>query len=101
MKLPENPPGHVVTLINAIKPASLIAKNANLPQGKTLDLAIKQNVLEQVKLLRGLEPVLSRRFDSGDVVIVGAVYNLHTGQVDFIEETITSLPKFNGLTTQN
>jgi len=94
MKLPENPPGHVVTLINAIKPASLIAKSASLPEDETLDLAIRQNVIEQVELLRGLEPVLSRRSESGDVLIVGAVYNLHSGKVDFIEETITSLPKF-------
>ena len=97
MKLPENPPGHVVTLINAIKPASLVAKRADFPPNEKLDLAIRENVLEQVKLLRGLEPVLSRRFDSGDVLIVGAVYNLHTGKVEFIEETITSLPKFAGL----
>jgi len=94
MKLPENPPGHVVTLINAIKPASLVAKNANLDPDESLDLAIRQNVLEQVELLRGLEPVLSRRFENGDVLIVGAVYNLHTGEVEFIEETIKSLPRF-------
>ncbi len=95
MKLPENPPGHVVTLINAIKPASLYAKeNATTPD-HTLDLAIRKNVLEQVELLRGLEPVLSRRFESGDVLIVGAVYNLHTGGVEFLEETITSLPRFS------
>lgn len=94
MKLPENPPGHVVTLINAIKPASLVAKNAKLEPGETLDLAIRQNVIEQVELLRNLEPVLSRRFSNGNVLIVGAVYNLHTGKVDFIEETITSLPRF-------
>jgi carbonic anhydrase len=94
MKLPENPPGHVVTLINAIKPASLIAKRANLPPSETLDLAVRQNVIGQVQLLRNLEPVLSRRFASGDLLIVGAVYNLHTGEVEFIEETITSLPKF-------
>lgn len=94
MKLPENPPGHVVTLINAIKPASLVAKQAELSGDETLDVAIRENVLEQVKLLRGLEPVLSRRFDKGDVLIVGAVYNLHTGMVEFLEETITSLPKF-------
>jgi len=94
MKLPENPPGHVVTLINAIKPASLIAKNANLGEKETSDLAIRQNVLEQVKLLRGLEPVLSRRSDKGEVLIIGAVYNLHTGAVELLEETITSLPKY-------
>lgn len=94
MKLPENPPGHVVTLINAIKPASVIAKKANLGEKEELDLAIKTNVIEQVKLLRNLEPIMSRNFESGNIVIVGAVYNLHTGKTEFIEETITSLPKY-------
>ena len=95
MKLPENPPGHVVTLINAIKPASLVAKNAGLDDGETLDLAIRQNVIEQVDLLRGLEPVLSRRFDRGEILIVGAVYDISSGKVEFIEETISSLPRFS------
>ncbi|WP_083638995.1 carbonic anhydrase [Algoriphagus marinus] len=95
MKLPENPPGHVVTLINAIKPASLKAKAANLPAKEALDFAIRENVIEQVKELRSLEPVLSRKSDAGEVLIVGAVYDLNTGYVNFIEETITSLPKFS------
>lgn len=95
MKLPANPPGHVVTLINAIKPASLRAKAANLQPKEALDYAIYQNVIEQVNELRSLEPLLSRKFESGEVVIVGAVYNLKTGYVNFIEETITSLPKFS------
>ena len=98
MKLPENPPGHVVTLINAIKPASLKAKSSNLGETEKLNLAIRENVLEQVKLLRGLEPVLSRKFEKGETLIVGAVYNLHSGNVEFLEETITSLPKFKNMT---
>jgi carbonic anhydrase len=94
MQLPENPPGHVVTLINAIKPASLYAKDNATGEDDMLDTAVRKNVLEQVELLRGLEPVLSRKFASGEVLIVGAVYNLHSGQVEFLEETIKSLPKF-------
>ncbi|MGB3616573.1 MAG: carbonic anhydrase [Catalinimonas sp.] len=94
MKLPENPPGHVVTLINAIKPASLYAKKQKGSEAEVLDIAVRRNVVEQVELLRGLEPVLSRRFDKGEILIVGAVYNLHTGFVDFVDETVTSLPKF-------
>lgn len=94
MKLPSNPPGHVVTLINAIKPASLIAKSAAKNPDEALDIAVRQNVIEQVKLLRGLEPVLAKRSERGEVLIVGAVYNLHTGRVEFIEETVTSLPRF-------
>lgn len=94
MKLPANPPGHVVTLINAIKPASLYAKKTTGTDEEMLDTAVRRNVVEQVDLLRSLEPVLSRRSEKGEVLIVGAVYNLHTGSVDFLEETITSLPKF-------
>jgi len=94
MALPANPPGHIVTLINAIKPAALRAKAFGLPRKETLDIAIRENVLEQVNLLRNLEPVLSRRVESGEVIIVGAVYNLETGSVEFLEETITSLPRF-------
>lgn len=94
MKLPANPPGHVVTLINAIKPASLRAKQANLAAEEALNYAIRENVIEQVQLLRDLEPVLSRKVASGEVVIVGAVYDLQTGYVSFIEETIANLPKF-------
>ncbi|MEP0711756.1 carbonic anhydrase [Algoriphagus sp.] len=95
MKLPENPPGHVVTLINSIKPASLKAKAANLQPKEALDLAIRENVIKQVNELRSLEPVLSRKSDSGEILIVGAVYDLNTGYVNFIEETIVSLPKFS------
>ncbi|MBP2831929.1 carbonic anhydrase [Aquimarina sp. U1-2] len=94
MKLPENPPGHVVSLINAIKPSAIKAKEANLDDTQELDLAVRSNVVEQVNLLRNLEPILSRKFDKGEVLIVGAIYNLSSGKVEFIEETITSLPKF-------
>ena len=94
MKLPENPPGHVVTLINAIKPASLYAKANASGDTAQLELAVRRNVIEQVELLRGLEPVLARRFAGGQTLIVGAVYHLSTGEVEFIEETIASLPRF-------
>jgi carbonic anhydrase len=94
MKLPANPPGHVVTLINSIKPAAVAAKAAGLGEEETTDLAIKMNVLEQVRLLRDLEPVLSRRSAKGEILIIGAVYDISSGNVEFLEETITSLPRF-------
>jgi len=94
MKLPTNPPGHVVTLINAIKPASLRAKARNLEGNEALSFAVRENVIEQVNMLRNLEPVLSRKVESGELLIVGAVYDLESGYVKFIEETILSLPRF-------
>ncbi len=94
MKLPENPPGHVVTLINSIKPASVKAMKEGTTEKEQLDITVRANVIEQVNLLRNLEPVLSRKFEKGETLIIGAVYKLSTGQVEFIEETIFSLPKF-------
>lgn len=87
--LPENPPGHIITLINAIKPA--VIKCAN-KEGDKVNNAVRQNVIEQVNALRSLEPVLSRRYDKGELLIVGAVYNMETGKVEFLEETFKNIP---------
>jgi len=89
IKRPEDPPGHIVTLINAIKPAALEIQNM---KGDTLDNAVRQNVINQVNLLRGLESVLSRAYDNGNILIVGAVYNLSTGKMEVLKETLENLP---------
>ena len=95
IKRPEAPPGHIVTLINSIKPAAQRAeRQATSSEEEELDVAIRENVLEQVALLRNLEPVMSRSYEAGEILIVGAVYNIESGQVVFLEETITSLPRF-------
>lgn len=92
IKNPESPPGHIVTLINAIKPAALSVKNT---QGDKLNNAVKQNVINQVQELRLLESVLSRGYEKGELLIVGAVYSLDTGKVQFLEETMQDLPITN------
>jgi carbonic anhydrase len=76
-------PGHVVTLINAIKPAAQATKNL---QGNRIESAVKMNVAMQVNQLRQLEPVLSKSVASGQTKIVGAVYHLRTGKVEFLSE---------------
>lgn len=80
-KIPDVP-GHIVTLINAIKPAAEIAKT--LP-GDEVENAVKLNVAMQVEQLTKLEPVLAKAVKSGALKIVGAVYNLDTGVVEFLE----------------
>ncbi len=88
-KLPDVP-GHIVTLINAIKPAAEIAKQMH---GDTLENAVKVNVAMQVKQLLSLEPVLTKATKAGDLKIIGAVYNLSTGQVEFLPENYLELLK--------
>ena len=82
-------PGHIVTLVNAIKPA---ADRARQMPGNLLDNAIRQNVINQVNELRDLEPLLSKAYASGKTLIVGAVYDLKNGQVEFLPETLQNLP---------
>ena len=89
IKRPDNPPGHIVTLINAIKPAAIEAKKMG---GNVLDNAVRINVINQVNELRHLEPVLSRNYEAGKLLIVGAVYDLATGEVTFLKETLQELP---------
>jgi carbonic anhydrase len=93
VKRPENPPGHIVTLINAIKPAA--EKSKNMP-GDRLENAIRQNVIEQVKELRDLEPVLAKKYQNGEILIIGAVYDLYSGKVEFLPETLTNVPGLKG-----
>lgn len=87
---PENVPGHIVALINDIKPS--VAKSAHLP-GDPINNAVRQNVIDQVEDLRNLEPILYRKYTDGEILIVGAVYDIHTGKVEFIEETLLNLPR--------
>jgi carbonic anhydrase len=91
IKRPEAPPGHIVTLINSIKPAALAAQKEKSTD--TLETAVRRNVINQVMELRNLEPVLSRAYDSGTLLIIGAVYDLGTGLVEFLPETMADLPR--------
>lgn len=87
---PENVPGHIVALINDIKPA--VAKCSHLP-GNPVNNAVRQNVIEQVNNLRDLEPILHRKYADGEILIVGAVYDIHSGKVEFLPETMLNLPQ--------
>ena len=79
-------PGHIVTLINEIKPAATLAREHIHKPEELVDTAVAYNVALQVQKLRQLEPVLSKAVISGDLKIVGAVYNLSTGKVEFLPE---------------
>lgn len=87
---PENVPGHIVSLINDIKPA--VAKCAHLP-GDPVNNTVRQNVIDQVSSLRDLDPILHTKYTNGEILIVGAVYDIHTGKVEFLQETLLNLPR--------
>jgi len=80
--LPEVP-GHIITLINAIKPAVERAKQKDASH--LLDASIRENIRMQVDQLKGLEPVLAKRVREGSIKIIGALYDLDSGTVEFFE----------------
>ena len=87
---PEDVPGHIVTLINEIKQS--VAKSSYLP-GDPVNNAVRQNVIDQVMTLRDLDPILHKKYNNGEILIVGAVYDIHTGKVEFLQETLLNLPQ--------
>ncbi len=73
-----NEHNHVQSLIDALQPAVQAAK---AQAGDALSNAIDVNVQRMVAALRASEPVLAPARTTGHIQIVGARYNLDTGEV--------------------
>jgi len=79
-----DPGGHLPVLVAAIRPAVEAARK--LP-GDLVDNAVRINVENVVRNLRGSQPVLAEAVHSGTLRIVGAVYSLDTGKVTWLPES--------------
>ena len=77
-------PDEIVSLLYRIEPA-FEGLPDDLPREKRLNLAVRQNVQLGVRRLSQV-PDLMKSLKSGKVVIVGAVYNLHTGKIEFVRD---------------
>ena len=73
-------PGHIESLVTAIKPAVESTVNGDL------DATIKANVKHVVDELRSSTPILKAKVDSGQIQVVGGYYSLDTGAVSFLDE---------------
>jgi carbonic anhydrase len=75
------PPGKLPNLRAALRPA--VEQSAHEP-GDRLDNAVRDNVVHVVGQLRAAKPVLSELVATGKLRIVGAVYSLDTGKVEWL-----------------
>ncbi len=73
-------PGHISTLISAIKPA---VKNVKGKYGDALENACKENALLQIKTLM-TSPVLGKLVEEKKLKIVAGYYDLDTGKVSLV-----------------
>ena len=74
--------GHLPSLIALIQPA--VAKTKGAP-GDPVANAVRANVQLVVDQLRTSKPVLSPLVTAGKVKVVGGVYSLETGRVDWLK----------------
>jgi len=74
-------PGSIGGLVDLIKPAVLAAKRR---PGNKLENVTKANVERCVSRLQGLDPILSKLVDKGELKVVGATYELSTGVVELV-----------------
>jgi carbonic anhydrase len=75
-------PGSIRDLVEVIRPAAEAVRGKT---GDKLDNAIKANVQIGVERLKGLDPILSDLVKKGELKMVGAVYELRTGAVKWLD----------------
>jgi len=75
--------GHISSLVNLIQPA--VDKTRGLP-GDPIENAVQMNVEMVVKQLRSSTPILSEMVAHHKLRIVGGVYSLETGSVNWLPE---------------
>ncbi len=76
--------GHLPSLLALIRPAVQSAKGR---PGDLVENAIRINVENVVRQLRSSKPVLGELVDHGTLTVVGAVYSLQTGKVDWLSQS--------------
>lgn len=83
--------GNITTVLNHIHPAVDSAKfllSSNIftsDNSSFVDLVTRLNVKMGLDLIRSKSPALKELEDSGKIKIAGAIYNIETGEVTFLE----------------
>lgn len=76
-------PGHLPALMEALQPAVAAARPVH---GDMVEGAMLANVELTAAQLRSSGPILSRLVHVGELLVVGARYDLDTGLVEFLDE---------------
>lgn len=80
--------GHVADLLRAIRPA--VDAVRGMP-GDTLDNAVRAQIAVVKGQIEESEPLLAERARQGEISVVGARYDLDTGEVDFLGSALADL----------
>lgn len=83
--------GNVTFLLNKIQPAvnKIKLQVENIEDQKSIELVSAQNVRESIQLVVQKSPILAEMIAKGEIIMVGGMYDVESGYVDFFEEEIT------------
>lgn len=80
--------GNITAMLAKIKPA--VVKSQDFKGDKTskndefVDYVAKTNVIETIENIKAKSPILKEMADKGEIKIIGAYYDLHSGEVIFL-----------------
>ena len=78
--------GLLPQLVDNIKPAAEIAKHEGGEESVIIANAIKANVWQSISDVLRRSAIVRKEIEAGGVSVIGAVYNLETGTVDWLGE---------------
>lgn len=76
-------PGRMFVLMDAIEPSVLRAQHSQAED--IADATARENVRRQVRRLRTISPVVTEAMEAGTTEVVGAMYDMSTGRVHFMD----------------
>jgi len=76
-------PGRIFVLIDSLEPSVLRARQKH-PEDVIAE-ATKENVRRQVQRLRTISPVVAEAIAAGKTDVVGAIYDMQSGEVIFLD----------------
>ena len=77
--------GHITGLLSRIQPSISRAQLKTSAECKHGDKVVYANVENSLQEVISLSPIVNEMFSSGKIGLVGAVYNVENGQVDFFK----------------
>ncbi|WP_256009065.1 carbonic anhydrase family protein [Desertivirga xinjiangensis] len=84
--------GNLTTLLNKIQPAvqdeTSTTENRNSKNSVFVENVAMINVHRTLQQITEQSPIIAEMVENGDIALVGAMYNVETGIVDFFEENI-------------
>lgn len=81
----EEAPGHIESIVKSIKEEIEQKDIKGLSKDSIEYYSTIANIEHGVKQLRESKPILNEKFEDGDIAIVGAIYDIETGKVSFLD----------------